>query len=533
MNETLQEQLARLRLKAQPGDGQTKSVPEQGKAPLLIPRTGGSNRVEKLLSVQAELKKIINNQRLETQRKQDSNEKAIAKLIEDVNSLTSDIRLEAAKTDQKAERVLFLESQLAMRPAEGAIEAMQKEVRAIAKREAALEKDNAKLAALQQKLKDAENSFKTKLARLTRLDKEVTKVNADREVLREVNRQQVITQSELTASLRKQKLEHKRITTEAAALRLAELQIAKQNERLTNRMKKFARDSKNTALSDGRMTDASVSIARVLSKRPTSQSTEFFIRSFETVHWLASRFDDPHELVVPKKILLIGDGPWPTQDFTTLLTNLGFEVYYDGYAPDVEVTVVGRENWSEANLNAQIDARANATLRVYPQELFLLLLAIQADPFEVAPHADLRRFVADHPVFEYLFEQSLPWPESNHEEGAPIGLGDEFEGASKISPLFKLNYTVAQNKGLTSTQRRSILDRAFSAEQLEWCNSDEYMRSWGEPNSRRRLRRIAWHLYFMSKLLGHHLDAVSKWRSDLAWLKKKHYRTTHRFSWPD
>ena len=39
---------------------------------------------------------------------------------------------------------------------------------------------------------------------------------------------------------------------------------------------------------------------------------EMVIRSFETIEWLVGQFDDPHERVIPKQVLLIGDGPWPS-----------------------------------------------------------------------------------------------------------------------------------------------------------------------------------------------------------------------------
>ncbi len=259
---------------------------------------------------------------------------------------------------------------------------------------------------------------------------------------------------------------------------------------------------------------------------------ELVIRSFETVQWLTSQFVDPNEAVVPKKVLLIGDGPWPIDNFTDLLNELGFDVWQNGCDANIEIVIVGRENWSDAVIDGQIEERDGDSLRIYPQELFIFLLAMQADPLVFADTDALLKFVEGHPVFEYLFCQEFPWPETTFEDGPPATIGEGFDGEDASSPLYKMGYSVAQQVDLSSIRRQKILEETFAEKNLPWCISDEYMEDWGEANSRKRLRRIAWHLHLMMKRFRRHSEAVARWKGDLEWLKQTYYKPIHRFRWP-
>ena len=269
-----------------------------------------------------------------------------------------------------------------------------------------------------------------------------------------------------------------------------------------------------------------------LNKLASTPDGEVIIRSFETVQWLVSQFEDPYERVVPKQVLLVGDGPWPIDNFTELLQEIGFEVWQNGCDADIEIVIVGRENWSESVIDAQIEERDGESLRVYPQELFVMLLAMQADPLEIADPESLLKFVDGHPVFEYLFNQEFPWPETAFEDGPPATIGEGFDGEDASSPLYKMGYSVAQQVALTPSRRHDLLEETYAEESLPWCISDEYMEDWGEANSRKRLRRIAWHLHLMTKRFKRHMEAVARWESDLDWLKRTYYKPIHRFRWP-
>ena len=269
-----------------------------------------------------------------------------------------------------------------------------------------------------------------------------------------------------------------------------------------------------------------------LNKLASTPDGEVIIRSFETVQWLVSQFEDPYERVVPKQVLLVGDGPWPIDNFTELLQEIGFEVWQNGCDADIEVVIVGRENWSESVIDAQIEERDGESLRVYPQELFVMLLAMQADPLEIADPESLLKFVDGHPVFEHLLNQEFPWPETAFEDGPPATIGEGFDGEDASSPLYKMGYSVAQQVALTPSRRHDLLEETYAEESLPWCISDEYMEDWGEANSRKRLRRIAWHLHLMTKRFKRHMEAVARWESDLDWLKRTYYKPIHRFRWP-
>jgi hypothetical protein len=273
-------------------------------------------------------------------------------------------------------------------------------------------------------------------------------------------------------------------------------------------------------------------LKEALNKLSSKPDGEFIIRSFETVQWLVSQFDDPYERVVPKQVLLIGDGPWPIDNFTELLQEIGFEVWQNGCDADIEVVIVGRENWSESLIDAQIEERDGEALRVYPQELFVMLLAMQADPLEIADPKSLLKFVDGHPVFEYLFNQEFPWPETAFEDGPPATIGEGFDSEDASSPLYKIGYSVAQQVALSPSRRHELLEEAYAEERLPWCISDEYMEDWGDANSRKRLRRIAWHLHLMTKRFKRHEEAVARWESDLDWLKRTYYKPIQRFRWP-
>lgn len=270
----------------------------------------------------------------------------------------------------------------------------------------------------------------------------------------------------------------------------------------------------------------------VRNKLASMPDGEVIIRSFETVQWLVSQFEDPYDRLVPKQVLLVGDGPWPIDNFTELLQELGLEVWQNGYDADIEVVIVGRENWSESVIDAQIEERDGESLRVYPQELFVMLLAMQADPLEIADPESLLRFVDGHPVFEYLFNQEFPWPETDFEDGPPATIGEGFDSEDASSPLYKMGYSVAQQVDLSPSRRHDLLKETYAEERLPWCISDEYMEDWGEANSRKRLRRIAWHLHLMTKRFKRHMEAVARWESDLDWLKRTYYKPIHRFRWP-
>jgi len=367
---------------------------------------------------------------------------------------------------------------------------------------------------IQQRIIDLEKSekkLKVEEARLETLSNELNVLQARVGHLRGVEN-----------SLRSLEEKHTKLTKsyEAGKKRIESLKTEKRE----------ALQSKYTAETNEKSISRKLKAA--LNKLASMPQGEMIIQSFETVKWLVSQFEDPHERLVPKQVLLVGDGPWPMDSFTELLQEIGFEVWQNGCKANIEIVIVGRENWSESVIDAQIEERDGESLRVYPQELFVMLLAMKSDPLSVADPKDLLKFVDGHPVFEYLFDQDFPWPETAFEDGPPATIGEGFDGEDASSPLYKMGYSVAQQVALSPARRHELLDETYAEKSLPWCISDEYMDDWGEANSRKRLRRIAWHLHLMRKRFKRHPEAVARWESDLDWLKRTYYKPIHRFRWP-
>jgi hypothetical protein len=389
----------------------------------------------------------------------------------------------------------------------------------------ALDEETEKLSAAQHELAESEAEIRLRIIDSERSEK---KLSVERARLEKLSNELSDLQARvghfrgIEKALRTLEEEHTKVTRlyEAGKTRIRNLTAEKDQalERLSSaeaNAKKISRDLKDA-----------------LNKLASTPDGEVIIRSFETVQWLVSQFEDPYERVVPKQVLLVGDGPWPIDNFTELLQEIGFEVWQNGCDADIEVVIVGRENWSESVIDAQIEERDGESLRIYPQELFVILLAMQVDPLEIADPESLLKFVDGHPVFEYLLGQEFPWPDTVFKVGPPETLGMDFKGEDASSPLFKIGYSVAQRVSLSPSKRHELLDETYAKDKLPWCISNEYMKDWGEANSRMRLRRIAWHLRMLTKRSKRHIEAVARWESDLDWLKQTYYKPIHRFRWP-
>jgi len=259
---------------------------------------------------------------------------------------------------------------------------------------------------------------------------------------------------------------------------------------------------------------------------------ELGIRSVDTARWLTRNFRGPRSVSLPSQVLVIGEGPFNLDEIYDLLTERKFLVDYEWTNPRCEIVIVGRESWSAEQIQEQITLRDGKPLRIYTQELFIIYLMLGTDPLELASSEDLLKFTDDHALMQYLLEQQFPWPDSQFFHEGPLHLGEGFDSEDASSPMFRLGYSVAQNKGLGSSQRHQILDKTLGCEELPWCISDDYMSEWGNRASAARLRRMAWHIHLMTKRHRQHSQAVEKWTLDLEWLRETKYKPIHRFRWP-
>lgn len=560
MKESLQEQLARLTKSGglQSGSlGQTTHEQIHTAAPNKAPILQASqNSYEALIleieglrtannQLAAELKSIKVNPNAELSQLEDRHRDVLARLQAAENSNGSlaedNLRLKRELAELPGKDVIqhwrdkAIQADAIAHEADESLKQLQKERLQLADDRAVFEADFVRLEAIdvtleklstdQRELAESKEGIRLRIIDSERSEK---KLSVERARLEKLSNELSDLQARvghfrgIEKALRSLEEEHTKVTRlyEAGKTRIRNLTAEKDQ----------ALQSQSSAEANAKKISRELKDA--LNKLASTPDGEVIIRSFETVQWLVSQFEDPYERVVPKQVLLVGDGPWPIDNFTELLQEIGFEVWQNGCDADIEVVIVGRENWSESVIDAQIEERDGESLRVYPQELFVMLLAMQADPLEIADPESLLKFVDGHPVFEYLFNQEFPWPETAFEDGPPATIGEGFDGEDASSPLYKMGYSVAQQVALTPSRRHDLLEETYAEESLPWCISDEYMEDWGEANSRKRLRRIAWHLHLMTKRFKRHMEAVARWESDLDWLKRTYYKPIHRFRWP-
>lgn len=253
------------------------------------------------------------------------------------------------------------------------------------------------------------------------------------------------------------------------------------------------------------------------------------------VGWLASGLGRNVRVLHPEAVLA-GSSPYEKKILTSHLRTRGIEARGRATA-NSEVMIVGRNDWTEAELESQIYAREGKTLRVYSQELALMSLAVGRDILTDAPRKLLLTIAKDHPALEFLTKSELHWPSCTTPPPLPARFepsGFDQRGVDE-SPLKKLGYAVGKTKGVEKRQRQKILRQAIHGT-LPRTHSSKYMAEWGQPGTRRRIWRMANHLAWLAQLwsrLPSHDIAVSEWREDLDFMRKEFFRPYMRFAWPE
>ena len=229
------------------------------------------------------------------------------------------------------------------------------------------------------------------------------------------------------------------------------------------------------------------------------------------------------------KAVTMGSGPLSEEDFDTLLQEYGIEEYH--YSSELEVLVVGREDWNSELLMTQIDLRTNMRLKVYSQEMVFAYLACGKDPFD-SPSI-LRFFGNEHPVLQYLMSLGFDWP-STYVGQSSFHLSEI--GWPKEGLLKHMGYRVGR-AAPSESQRRATLLQVYQQKQLPSVVSRAYIESWGEPNSAIRLKKIAGSLAAFVRMAKQRDQkrlelSISQWEADLEWLRNSVYSGRHRFVWP-
>jgi len=129
-------------------------------------------------------------------------------------------------------------------------------------------------------------------------------------------------------------------------------------------------------------------------------------------------------------------------------------------------------------------------------------------------------------------EDAFKWPNTEVRDGKG---GGDFERLDE-SFLKLLGYTVGKQNGLPASTRQIILDRCFIG-RLPPLVSPTVVRSWGEPKSAARLKRIAYHLANLAKNFkkietARYDTAIADWEEDLKYLYNAYYVGYFKFGWP-
>jgi len=236
---------------------------------------------------------------------------------------------------------------------------------------------------------------------------------------------------------------------------------------------------------------------------------------------------------VPDMLGTVGSGPWETAEFDDFLSTRDFVLRVFPHE-GLEAVVLGRHGWTEADLSKQLYLWDGAPARIYTQELFVLGMAIAADPLVVLTEQQLLAVSGDHPAIAYLRAQNFAWP---MRPALPPG-GDSVQAWAdedlfhQSSPLRLLGYSVARGKW-TAAQRRGFLRQAMQTEVLPGLDVPEAQSRWGVAYSAQRLYAISSHLFWLVRFQGPDKPAArEKWVADLTWLKQNFYRRSQGFRWP-
>jgi len=235
-------------------------------------------------------------------------------------------------------------------------------------------------------------------------------------------------------------------------------------------------------------------------------------------------------------VKLLGKVPFDLADMKSFLKREGVALWKRG--KPMNALVLGREGWTESELDEIVDEAEGAVLQIYSQEMFVSVLAGHPDPFCTWPLRerlwDMYAFRSGHPALEYVSNGWAGWIKGVGAT-APLSWTEHHSDFNQVekSPLAILDYKVGES-GYDEFTRQGILRSAFEGA-LPFVESAAYMETWGQPETAERLKRIAQHLANSIEKhrnrVNHH-TAVSDWTDDLKWLRETFYRGVYRFNWP-
>ncbi len=228
-------------------------------------------------------------------------------------------------------------------------------------------------------------------------------------------------------------------------------------------------------------------------------------------------------------ISTVGSEPFSESTFDDLLRAGGLEVF--SICDETDVLIIGRDfgqdETDEQSFNILLEHRGGQELRVYSQEMFLAHWFSGCDPFEDEGVA--MAFTKGHPALEFISNSWFGWLSTF----VKFGNGSEvsYIDAPNTGVLGHLGYKVGE-RGLKATERRTILTEVFNSK-LPNINSQEYMQGWGQPKSKKSLKKMADSMVAFCRSQKRRCNdlAASHYEEDLNWLRKTFYAGRFNFRW--
>jgi hypothetical protein len=310
-----------------------------------------------------------------------------------------------------------------------------------------------------------------------------------------------------------------------------EKSLAKKETNLKAREKKTASIPKSRKEFAARVKKFEQQLLRLRNKVARQEGEIDFLRGYsEVADWAGTGLGSGSLWPNVEHAVIVGEGPYDNTELTIYLEGQEFLPVPPGSA-DASIMIVGRDDWSEEELELQIEAREGLELRVYSQEMLLLAIALGRDPLEECDFDQLvSLFASDHSALQYLIESGFEWPN--------VGTGDLEDTPSregwgvKESPLHLMGYHVGRSSDLTTRERHRILKSAYEGPLIS-IPIRSYMREWGRPKTARRLWRMAHHVAHLANSQGRGKKiAGTHWAQDLRWMKKELFRPWMKFKWP-
>jgi hypothetical protein len=233
-----------------------------------------------------------------------------------------------------------------------------------------------------------------------------------------------------------------------------------------------------------------------------------------------------------KHVITTGAGPFDENEFDDFLNH--FKITSCIPSEDIEILIVGMEEWDESIIKDTLNLKENSTLKVYSQEMFLTFMLTGIDPYD-SEYNILEEFTKEHPVFQYLFSYGFDWPSTfvnineNNTSLIPDWPSKGFLGW--------LDYRVGRS-GHKISKRHKILEQALY-DKLPSALPKSYSEGWGDPGSAERLMKIANSIASFCRNAKRRQNsnteiAIQDWESDLEWLKDQYYLPSNLdFKWPN